>query len=47
MLQKEGAVFKCYDNPWDARYYSDSGASLALLKARACCLCRSCPLLCS
>ena len=34
VLQKEGAVFKCYDNPWDARYYSDSGASLALLKAR-------------
>ncbi len=33
VLAKEGAVFKCYANPWDTRYYSDSGASLAVLKA--------------
>lgn len=26
-------VFKCYSNAWDVRYYSDSGASLALMKA--------------
>lgn len=30
---KEGSVFKCYASPWDTRYYSDSGASLAMLRA--------------
>lgn len=33
LLAKDGSVFKCYSNPWDARYYSDSGASLLVLKA--------------
>ncbi len=33
LLVKDGTVFKCYDNPWDTRYYGDSGASLLVLKA--------------
>jgi hypothetical protein len=28
-----GEVFKCYDNSWDVRYHSDSGASLAIMES--------------
>lgn len=33
LLREESVVFRCYTDPWDTRYYSDSGASLAVLKA--------------
>ena len=33
LLAADEAVLRCYNNSWDARYYSDSGAGLALLNA--------------
>lgn len=33
VLRKDPDVFKCHASPWDSRYFSDSGASLALLHA--------------
>ncbi|KAL4452719.1 hypothetical protein ABPG75_008381 [Micractinium tetrahymenae] len=33
LLSKNEEVFTCHSSPWDARYYADSGASLALLSA--------------
>lgn len=32
VLSANKEVFKCHPNAWDARYYADSGASLALLE---------------
>ncbi len=34
LIQRDPNVFKCYDSPWDTRYHSESGASLALLNAK-------------
>lgn len=33
LLSKTDEVFTCHSTPWDARYHSDAGASLALLSA--------------
>lgn len=33
LLQSDPEVFKCHADAWDVRYHSDSGASLAVLRA--------------
>lgn len=33
MLAADPNVFRCFQSPWDARYYSDVGAGLAMLRA--------------
>jgi hypothetical protein len=33
LLSSNAEVWRCYDSSWDERYYSDSGASLAVMAA--------------
>lgn len=33
LLAAEHGVFRCHSSPWDTRYYSDAGASLAVLRS--------------